>query len=59
MRAWQDTAATLWREASYREERYAAVDLTGVRRYQEYQTPAAVPMYEEMMSKREALKNIA
>ena len=49
MRAWQDTAAALWREASYREERYAAVDLTGVRRYQEYQTPAAVPMYEEMI----------
>jgi 3-methyladenine DNA glycosylase AlkD len=40
---------TLWREASYREERYLALDLTGLRAYREWQTPALLPLYEEMI----------
>ena len=46
---WRDTALALWREARYREERYAAIALTGERRYQDYQRLDALPMYEEMI----------
>ena len=46
---WRDTALSLWRAAQFREERYAALALTGDRRYHEYQRPAALPMYEEMI----------
>lgn len=46
---WRDTAFALWREARYREERYAAIALTGERRYQDYQRLDALPMYEEMI----------
>lgn len=47
--AWKEAALRLWREAAHREERYAAVDLTGQRAYHAFQTQAAVPMYEEMI----------
>lgn len=47
---WQDTVLDLWRTAEYREDRYAAIELTGHRRYQEHQTPAAVPLYEEIVT---------
>jgi 3-methyladenine DNA glycosylase AlkD len=40
---------TLWREAAYREERYMAIDLTGYRAYRAWQTPALLPLYEEMI----------
>jgi 3-methyladenine DNA glycosylase AlkD len=40
---------TLWREAAYREERYLAIDLTGHRAYRTWQTPALLPLYEEMI----------
>ena len=46
---WQATALTLWREAAHREERYAAIELTGLRRYAPFQTLAALPMYQEMI----------
>jgi 3-methyladenine DNA glycosylase AlkD len=39
----------LWREAQFREERYAAIELTGARRYRAYQSPAILPLYEEMI----------
>jgi 3-methyladenine DNA glycosylase AlkD len=42
-------ALTLWREAAYREERYLAIDLTGHRTYLAWQTPALLPLYEEMI----------
>jgi 3-methyladenine DNA glycosylase AlkD len=47
--AWRDTALRLWRSAAFREERYAAIELTGRRCYAPYQTVAALPMYEEMI----------
>ena len=47
--AWRDTALSLWRAAQFREERYAAIALTGDRRYRDYQRLAALPMYEEMI----------
>ncbi|SEL64038.1 DNA alkylation repair protein [Nonomuraea pusilla] len=46
---WRRAVLTLWREAEYREERYAAVELTGHRYYREFQTLYTVPMYEEMI----------
>jgi 3-methyladenine DNA glycosylase AlkD len=42
-------ALDLWRHAKFREERYAAIGLTDLRRYSTCQTFAAVPMYEEMI----------
>lgn len=47
--AWRDTALALWRDARYREERYAAIALTGNRHYRDYQRLDALPMYEEMV----------
>jgi 3-methyladenine DNA glycosylase AlkD len=47
--AWQADVLTLWRNADYREQRYAAIALTGVRAASEFQTAAALPMYEEMV----------
>jgi 3-methyladenine DNA glycosylase AlkD len=46
---WRDEVLGLWRSAKYREERYAAVGLSGVRQAREYQTPAAMDLYEEMI----------
>jgi 3-methyladenine DNA glycosylase AlkD len=48
--AWQSTALELWREARFREERYAAIALTGAKRYDAYQTLDRLPMYEEMIT---------
>ena len=46
---WRDEVLGMWRGARYREERYAAIELTGVRRAAAFQAPAAMPMYEEMI----------
>lgn len=47
--AWKATTLALWREARFREERYAAIELTGHRSYREFQTWEAFPIYEEMI----------
>ena len=47
--AWRGEVLGLWRHAEFREERYAAIELSGVRRAAEFQTPAAMAMYEEMI----------
>ncbi|MEO3788666.1 DNA alkylation repair protein [Nonomuraea sp. B10E15] len=46
---WRRAVLALWREAEYREERYAAVELSGHHYYREFQTLYTVPMYEEMI----------
>jgi 3-methyladenine DNA glycosylase AlkD len=46
---WERVALTLWREAAFREERYAAVALTGLRSFASYRTMASLPMFEEMI----------
>ncbi|MEU8640047.1 DNA alkylation repair protein [Amycolatopsis sp. NPDC048633] len=43
------TVLELWRTAEFREERYAAIALSGHRAYQRWQDPELVPMYEEMI----------
>ena len=47
--AWQDTVFALWRSARHREERYAAIELTGYRRYRQFQTMQVLPLYEEII----------
>ena len=47
--SWRDTVLALWRRAKYREERYAAIALTGARPYRHFQTIATVPVYEELI----------
>ena len=44
------TALGLWRDARFREERYCAIELTGVRRFDRFQDLLALPMYEEMIT---------
>jgi 3-methyladenine DNA glycosylase AlkD len=46
---WRASALALWREARYREERYASIELTGAARYRPFQVLDALPMYEEMI----------
>ena len=48
-RAWRAACLALWRQARYREERYAAIHLTGYKSYDDFQTLDALPMYEEMI----------
>jgi 3-methyladenine DNA glycosylase AlkD len=47
--AWRRAALGLWRGARFREERYCAIELTGVRRFDRFQDLAALPMYEELI----------
>ena len=46
---WRDTVLRMWREATYREERYLAIALARDRRYREHRTMAALPLYEELI----------
>ena len=47
--AWRDTVLLLWREATYREERYLAIALARDSRYRSHRSAAALPMYEELI----------
>jgi 3-methyladenine DNA glycosylase AlkD len=47
--AWRDTVLALWREATYREERYIALALAADRRYREHRTLAALPLFDELI----------
>lgn len=47
--AWQADVLAIWRGARFREERYAAIDLSGVRAARAFQRIDALPMYEEMI----------
>ena len=44
------TVRELWRPAVYREERYAATELTGLSSVRKLQTLELLPLYQEMMS---------
>lgn len=46
---WRDTVLRLWREATYREERYMALALAGDKRYREHRTMAALPLFDELI----------
>ena len=47
--AWRKDVLAIWRSARFREERYAAIELTGVRAARAFQQMDALPMYEEMI----------
>jgi 3-methyladenine DNA glycosylase AlkD len=47
--SWRKDVLAVWRGARFREERYAAIELTGDRRARPFQTMASLPMYEEMI----------
>jgi len=46
---WQSQVLDLWRNARFREERYAALYLAGDRRASPFQAPSAMKMYEELI----------
>jgi 3-methyladenine DNA glycosylase AlkD len=45
--AWRNEALSIWRKAKYREERYAAIELTGFKSYRRFQDLDALAMYED------------
>ncbi|HJT87828.1 MAG TPA: DNA alkylation repair protein, partial [Bryobacteraceae bacterium] len=47
---WRDTVLAAWRQARYREERYAAIELAGHPAYRQFRTLEALPIYEEMIT---------
>jgi 3-methyladenine DNA glycosylase AlkD len=47
--AWAEDVRALWRGARFREERYAAILLTGVAQARGFQRLAATPLYEEIV----------
>ena len=47
--AWQADVLALWRGAEFREERYAAIELSGVKAARGFQHMDALSMYEEMI----------
>jgi 3-methyladenine DNA glycosylase AlkD len=47
--AWQADVLAIWRGATHREERYAAVELSGVRAARGFQHMDALTLYEEMI----------
>jgi len=46
---WRDTVEALWRQATYREERYAAIELAKRGAYRKFRTRDALPLYEAMI----------
>ena len=46
---WRGHMVELWRGASFREERYAALILAGDRRARVFQGPDLLPLYEELI----------
>ena len=48
-RAWHAAVLELWRNADYREERYAALGLLGAREYDSFRTLDILPLLEELV----------
>jgi 3-methyladenine DNA glycosylase AlkD len=48
-RSWRIDVLSLWRGAEYREERYAAIELAGVKAAVPFHSFSTLPMYEEMI----------
>jgi 3-methyladenine DNA glycosylase AlkD len=46
---WQRAVMQLWRQAKFREERYAAIELWGLKAHRECWTPQLMPVLEEMV----------
>ena len=48
--SWEAAVRALWDEAAFREERQAAITLTGVRAARGWQDPAALPLYRYLVT---------
>ena len=48
--SWSATVLALWRQARFREERYAAIDLSGHRAYRAFQRAETLDLYDEMIT---------
>jgi 3-methyladenine DNA glycosylase AlkD len=48
--SWREEVLAIWRGAKFREERYAAIELAGDRRFAQCMTPDALPMFEQMIT---------
>jgi 3-methyladenine DNA glycosylase AlkD len=46
---WEAAVRALWSGATHREERYAALAVTGHRDYRDLQTPESLPLYAELI----------
>jgi len=46
---WQAEVLAIWRGAEFREERYCALELTGIRAVRGFHTLEALPLYEELI----------
>lgn len=46
---WRGAVLALWDDAAYREERYAAIALTGHRLYRSWQTPEQLDLYRHLV----------
>lgn len=46
---WKNEVLAMWRDAAFREERYGALHLAGHRVATAFQTPASLPLYEELI----------
>ncbi len=49
--SWRQTVRAMFDDARFREERYAAVALSGYRAYDAFQRPAAVPLYRHLITR--------
>jgi 3-methyladenine DNA glycosylase AlkD len=47
---WRAAVLELWREADFREERYAAIELLAHKGHKECRTPEVLPLYEELIT---------
>jgi len=47
--SWQKLVLSLWRNAEFREERYAALFVAGMKQAKEFHTIKSMPMFEEMI----------
>jgi 3-methyladenine DNA glycosylase AlkD len=47
--SWLAAVLELWRDAEYREERYAALDVIGAPTFSKYRTMDMLPVYEEIV----------
>lgn len=47
--AWRSVVLDLWDGAAYREERYAAIELTGHRYYRAFQHPGTLDLYRHLV----------
>jgi len=47
--AWRDAVLFIWRNAKFREERYFAISFCAYKNARSFQTPDALPIYEEMI----------